>query len=477
MTDILFQDAVDQLAALETGQVGARELLAASVARTDALGTVLNAVVARDLDRAFAEADRIDQARTNGEPLGVLAGLPMTVKDTLDVEGLPASAGLRALLDRPATDAAVVAKVRVQDAVVWGKTNTPVKAGDWQTFNALYGTTTNPWDPARTCGGSSGGSAAAVASGLTALEIGADIGGSLRIPAAFCGIFAHKPTWGLVSQRGLVPPVGVVADMDLAVVGPMARSARDLRLLLSVLADTAIPATAPPAELKGLRVGLWLDEPAFPLDAVVRATIEAFAARLAGEGAHVELVPSPIAAERLISTYTLLLFPLTNGDSPPVETAIYELLRGPAKRARRMGAGPLSWAQGVLGATARHAEWRKADEDRARMGHELRRLFERHDVILAPIAPTSAFPHDHKPLLSRRLKLEDGRGVGHLNLLNWPALATTCGLPATAVPVGLDPSGLPVGVQVIGPRGGDALTLAVAQAIDERLGGFRRSPL
>ena len=476
MTDILFQDAVDQLAALEARQVSARDLLAASVARTDTLGAGLNAVIARDLDRAFAEADRIDQARAHGESLGVLAGLPMTVKDTLDVEGLPASAGLRALLDRPATDAAAVARVRVQDAVVWGKTNTPVKAGDWQTFNALYGTTTNPWDPARTPGGSSGGSAAALAAGLTALEIGADIGGSLRIPAGFCGVFAHKPTWGLVSQRGLVPPVGAVADLDLAVVGPLARSARDLRLLLSVLADTPIAATAPPAELKGLKIGLWLDEPAFPLDASVRATIEVFAARLAGEGARVEPISSPIQAERLISTYTTLLFPLTNGDGPPVEQAVYELLRGPARLARRMGAGPLSWAQGVLGATARHADWRKADEDRARMAQDLRRLFERHDVILAPIAPTTAFPHDHKPLLSRRLKLADGRGVSHLNLLNWPALATTCGLPATAVPVGLDPSGLPVGAQIIGPHGGDALTLAVAQAFDERLGGFRRPP-
>ena len=160
---------------------------------------------------------------------------------------------------------------------MWGKTNTPVYASDWQTYNSLYGTTSNPWDLKRTPGGSSGGSAAAVAAGITALEIGADIGGSIRIPASFCGVFAHKPTYGLVSQRGLVPPPGVVADLDLAVVGPMARSARDLRLLLSIIGESQIPAQAPPAELKRLKVALSLDEPTFPLDADTKATLEAFA--------------------------------------------------------------------------------------------------------------------------------------------------------------------------------------------------------
>lgn len=194
MTDILFFDATDQLKALLTRQISARELLAASVARTNALNTRLNAVVSRDLDRAYATAMRIDDRRARGEGLGPLAGLPMTVKDALDVEGLPASAGVKSLLNRKAEDALVVRRVRSADAIVWGKTNLPVNSADWQTYNPLYGTTNNPWDPKRTPGGSSGGSAVALATGMSSLEIGADVAGSLRIPASFCGVFAHKPT-------------------------------------------------------------------------------------------------------------------------------------------------------------------------------------------------------------------------------------------------------------------------------------------
>lgn len=475
--DLLFRDATDQLAALARREVSARRLLEAAVAQADGPAAALNAVVSRDLDRAFVEADRVDDRRARGEPLGALAGLPMTVKDTFDLEGLPASAGLAELLDRRADDAVAVARVRAEDAIVWGKTNTPVNAGDWQTFNALYGTTANPWDPARTPGGSSGGSAVAVAAGVSALELGADIGGSLRLPAGLCGVFAHKPTYGLAPMRGLVPPVGAEAELDLAVAGPMARSARDLRLLLSILAPGAVPAAAPPAALEGLKVGLWLDEPAFPVDPPVRAALAAFANRLAAEGAIVEPIPAPVQAKRLMFTYTSLLFPLLADDLTPAQRLAYELLRGPARIALRRGAGPLSWAQGVLGMTARHAEWVAANEERVRMNRDLRQVFARHDVVLAPIAPTTAFPHDHAPMLKRRLKLSDGRAISHMNLLNWAALATTCGLPSTAVPAGRDASGLPVGVQVIGPRGGDALTLAVAQAVDERLGGYVRPPL
>jgi len=210
----------------------------------------------------------------------------MTIKDSLDVEGMPASSGLEALLKRPASDAAAVAKARQAGAVIWGKTNLPVMTGDWQSYNSLYGTTNNPWDLSRGPGGSSGGAAAALATGITTLEIGSDIGGSLRVPASFCGVYAHKPTHGLVSQRGHVPPPpGVIAEGDLNVVGPMARSVRDLRLLLSVIADGPFGAKATPAELKGLKVGVWSQEDDFPLDPECGAAIGAFAAALGERGA------------------------------------------------------------------------------------------------------------------------------------------------------------------------------------------------
>jgi amidase len=471
--DIIFQDATDQLTALAERRISARELLEASVRRTDRLGLQLNAVVSRDLDNASRDAQLIDDRRARGETLGRLAGLPMTVKDALDVAGLPASAGRKTLLERTARDAVVVARVRQKGAVIWGKTNVPVDAADWQTYNPVYGTTNNPWNTDRTPGGSSGGSAAALSAGLTALEIGADIAGSLRVPASFCGVYAHKPTYGLVSQRGLVPPPDFAADLDLAVVGPMARSARDLRLLMDIIADRPLGTDGVEIKLQGLKVGLWLDEPSFIIDQEVKTAIRNFADRLAGTGAIVELISSPVDAEALVRTYLTLLLPLSKENAPFAERLVYEILRGPALLALSLGAKPLSWAQNVVGATARHREWLQANERRAKLAVDVQDVFTRYDILIAPVAPVPAFAHDHGPFLLRKLQGSDGRRFSYLALLNWIALATTFGLPATAIPVGLSRQGLPVGVQIIGPHGRDCRTLAVARAIEDQLGGFR----
>ncbi|HMO42208.1 MAG TPA: amidase family protein, partial [Phenylobacterium sp.] len=199
---LLALDASGQVSVLASGRVGAVDLLKAVLARHEQTHHALNAVVAADLERALERARAIDDLRARGDSLGPLAGLPMTIKDTLDVSGMPASAGLEVHRRRKADDAAAVALARKAGAVIWGKTNVPVMAGDWQSYNSLYGATNNPWDAERTPGGSSGGAAAVVAAGVSALEIGSDIGGSLRVPAHFCGVFSHKPTWGLVPQRG-----------------------------------------------------------------------------------------------------------------------------------------------------------------------------------------------------------------------------------------------------------------------------------
>ncbi len=193
----------------------------------------------------------------------------MTIKDTFDVEGMPASSGLEAFRHgHPPRRRWRSSHARHAGAVIWGKTNTPVMAGDWQTFNTLYGVTNNPWDLERTPGGSSGGAAAALAARMTALEIGSDIGGSLRVPANFCGVYCAQANLGRWSRQvGHIPPrPGTLAERDLNVVGPMARSARDLRLLLSVLEQGPLAPKAPPAELSELKLGLWIDEPGFALD-------------------------------------------------------------------------------------------------------------------------------------------------------------------------------------------------------------------
>lgn len=479
MTDLLDLDATAMAQALVAKRVSAVELLKAALARHEQTHAKLNAVIAADVERALDRARAVDDQRArNLLQLGPLAGVPMTVKDTFDVVGLPASSGLGAFRRRQAEDAAAVGLARKAGAVIWGKTNVPVMAGDWQSFNPLYGATCNPWDAARTSGGSSGGAAAALAARVTPLEIGSDIGGSLRVPASFCGVFSHKPTWGLVAQRGHVPPApGSYAERDLNVVGPMARSARDLRLLLSVIEDGPLAPKAPPADLKTVRIGLWLDEPAFFLDAEVRDVVMRFAAELAAAGCAVEPIPSPVDATQLIGAYQVLLGAVVAEDLPPQTLRSMELTRALAKLAVRRGAPPLSTAAMTLAYTARHTEWLAADAVRARLRHEIGSTFDRFDAILAPIAPVPAFPHDHRPFQKRTLKGSDGKARPYAWMLQWIALATALRLPATAVPAGLTAAGLPVGAQLIGPAGSDGRLLALAQAIDEDVRGFQPPPL
>ena len=474
MNELLLCDATDQLRALREGRTTALDLLRTALERTDRLDPSVNCVVARDTDRAMADALAIDEAKARGDALGPLAGLPMTVKDIFDIDGLPASCGMKALLGRPAQDAEAVARVRAAGAVVWGQTNVPAGSSDYQTFNRLYGVTRNPWYPALTPGGSSGGSAAALAAGFTALEIGADIGGSLRIPAGYCGVACHRPSWGLIPQRGIAAPPGYLADYDLMVVGPMARSVRDLQLLMTVLAGTP---EAPTPPLRDLRIGVWLDEPQFPIDPAVRTTIAGFAAELRDGGAAVDPIASPLPPRAMISTYMSLLLGALSGGLPPPARVVFNLLRGPAKIAEALGAGPLSWAHGVLGYTARHHEWLVANEARARMKAALTPVFDRCDVILAPVTPTPAFAHDHAGTqATRRLTASDGRRLRYLEQVDWIALATVCDLPVTVIPAGLTPDGLPVGVQIIGRPGADGATLAIAAALEMVAGRFRFPP-
>jgi amidase len=475
MGDILDLDATGQLAELASGRITAVELLKRSMARRAETHAGLNAVVVIDAAGALDQAQAIDDARARGEALGPLAGLPMTVKDTLDVAGMPASSGLAMFRERTCDDAAAVARVRAAGAVIWGKTNVPVMAGDWQSYNDLYGTTNNPWDAARTPGGSSGGAACALAAGITALEIGSDIGGSLRVPAHFCGVYSHKPSWGAVSQTGHVPPApGARAQRDLNVIGPMARSARDLKLLFSVIAQAPAPAQPAPG-LAGLRVGLWLDEPLYPLDPEVRTTIEAYAAKLSALGVVVETLASPVDAEQLAAAYSTLLGSVVATDMDAEQRSQMEAMRGMAKAAKDAGAAWDSPMALVLAYTATHAEWLEADEIRARLRDQACKTFDHFDLILAPVAPVAAFPHDHQPFQQRELKLSDGRAVTYTSMLDWIALATACHLPATCVPTGLTLDGLPVGLQIIGPPGADARTLAAAEAF-EAVRGFVRPP-
>lgn len=448
-----FQTAEELVTALRAGEVSSAELTDGAIARIEREDAAINAICVPDFDRARAAARGADQARARGEDLPLL-GVPVTVKESYDIAGLPTTWGMPPYRDHmPAEDAVQVSRLKAAGAVVLGKTNVPLRLQDVQSFNEIYGTTNNPWDHGRTPGGSSGGSAAALACGFGALSIGSDIGGSLRTPAHFCGVYAHKPTLGLAAHRGMVPPPApaLPTDSDLAVVGPMARTARDLTLLLDVMAGPdpltlgrAYDLNLPPARherLGDFRVLVLEEHPLIATGAAVRAGVNRVADALVDGGARVErrspLLPDLAEAAVL---YMQLLFS-TSVARYPAEA--YEELRtlaaGLSADDRGLGAARLR------GMVFSHREWIEASDRRELHRQGWRRFFAEFDAVVCPVTPTPAFPHDHDPdSMERRIDI-DGVEYPYLDQLVWAGLATMPGLPATAVPTGRSPEGLPVG--------------------------------
>jgi len=466
--------------ALQTRKVSAVELTEHVIARIDALDSRINSVVVRDFDRARDAAKVADAALARGERRPLL-GVPMTVKESFNVAGTPTTWGLPEAKDwTPQDDALIVARAKAAGAIILGKTNVPLNLGDWQSYNEIYGTTNNPWDVSRTPGGSSGGSSAALAAGFGPLSLGSDIGGSLRTPAHYCGIYAHKPTIGLVPPRGHtvpgLPPLPY--DRDLSVVGPMTISASDLALTLDVIAgpDETVAgvgyrlALPPPrhGQLEDFRALVIDTHPLLPTAATVRTALDRLADRLAKAGVRVgresPLLPNLAEAARL---YMRLLMPIFS-------------VRWPAddyKRAQAAAAALKPDDQSLIAERARgevlnHREWLIADGARARLRHQWSQLFREWDVVLCPPMPTPAYPHDHSaPFSARQIEI-DGNRYPYSDQLVWPELATTPGLPATAAPIDRSDDGLPIGVQIVGPYLEDRTTIAFAALMEREFGGF-----
>ena len=479
-----YRSAMELVDAMAAGQVSAVELTEAAIARIERHDATVNAVCVRDFDRALAAARDADSARARGD-VRPLLGVPMTVKESFHIAGLPTTWGIPAFKDFVSdTDALAVARVKAAGAVVLGKTNVPLGLGDVQSYNDIYGTTRNPWNPERTPGGSSGGSAAALAAGYGALSLGSDIGGSLRNPAHFCGIYAHKPTIGLVPARGHAPPAvpALPSESDLAVIGPMARTATDLSVMLDILAEPdelalgaayrlALPAPRH-ADLADYRVLVFDTHPLIPTSASVRAAIDRFADQLAGAGTKVTrespLLPDQTQAARLYMRMLLSVL----GASFPAES--YEHARVAAARLdvddRSLG------AERRRGAVLSHRDWILADTQRAVLRQRWRELFAQFDVVLCPVMPTPAFPHDHSDQAGRRINI-DGTDYDSWDQLVLAGVATLPGLPATVLPIGTSEEGLPIGVQAIGPMFGDRTTIRFAELAERDFGGFTAPPL
>lgn len=423
-------------AAIRAGESTALAETEAAIARIEAGDGVINAVVIRDFERARDQARAVDARIAAGERDGALLGVPMTVKESFNVAGLATCWGFSEHADYTASeDALAVQRLKAAGAVILGKTNVPVGLADLQTNNPVYGRTRNPIDPDRVPGGSSGGAAAAISAGFVPVEIGSDIGGSIRIPAAFCGIWGHKPTYNALSSFGHNFPRTESCGVALNVIGPLAADPDDLETVFSVVGGDAL--TRPALREPGAwRVLLLPQHPLARASKEVSSAITRLGDAFANAGAMVE-DSSDLLPDLMLQHANYLRM----------------LLTAMAPRGVGPGGGPPILLE----------DWFAAIDGQAKCRRDWARLFVRYDVVIAPVWGSTAFPHDDAPLGERLLKL-DGEDTPASVQLAYPGLATFPMLPATSVPIARDRDGLPIGLQVIADYNRDWTAIAAARA-------------
>jgi amidase len=479
VTDPTFLPAWRLAELIRGGAMSCLELLDHYIARVERLDARINAVVVRDFDRARERARALDGQRQEGRATP-LFGVPMTVKESFNLAGLPTTWGHEEQRHSAAhEDALPVQRLKAAGAVVFGKTNVPVDLADWQSFNPVYGATSNPWNLAHTPGGSSGGAAAAIAAGLAGLELGSDIGGSVRVPAHYSGIFGHKPSWGLCSGRGqtLVPTAGAT---DIAVIGPLARSARDLSLALDAVAgpdpllDTAAPLLPPPRvmRLADHRIAVWSLEAGQETDSEITAAIDALADFLEREGAQVSRTARPeLHATEALHLYVKLLSGALSAHAG--EETLERMRAAKSRLAAEDVSADAVFARAV---DMSHAEWLRLNERRFQLRRIWGAFFRDWDVLLCPATNTAALPHMQQGETWERQITVNGRTIPYNDMLFWPGL--TCGfhLPASVAPIGMTKDGLPIGVQIVGPFHGDRTTIHVAGLLERHWRAFVPPP-
>ncbi len=469
MLPLHFQSATQIARQIADGTLSARQALEHFLDRVDRINPAVNAVVLQDREGARARADAADAARAAGRPLGPLHGVPMTVKESFDIAGQPSCWGIPALAGQPvASDALAVQRLVVAGANIFGKTNVPLRLADFQSYNEVYGTTQNPWRSGHTPGGSSGGAAAALAAGLTGLELGSDIGGSIRNPAHYCGVFGHKPTWNLLPMRGHALG-GQLTPTDISVIGPLARSAEDLETQLRLLAlPDQIEARGFKLDLaalheptQALRIAVWHDQAECAVSAAVRDRVDTVAAALAGQGASVDAAARPdIGIGQSHALFQALLHSAMSARVPDDE---FTQMLARADALAPDDQGPL--AQVLRAQTLRARDWQRLNEQRTRLRWAWQRFFEQVDFVLTPVMATTAFAHDHRPFGERTISV-DGASQPYFSQIFWAGLAGVAYLPATVIPAGQGPDGLPIGVQIIGPAYGDLRCVQLAQRLE-----------
>lgn len=488
MTDLAFQSTTDLVNAIKRRRIQSIELLELYIERMQHHNPKINAIVATDLDNARKRALAADKALAKGESWGALHGLPMTIKDSFEVVGMPCTSGSPDLKDyQPTKNAFVVQKLLDEGAVIFGKTNLPLFAMDLQSYNKVYGQTNNPWNQDRVPGGSSGGAAAALAAGLTGLEMGSDIGGSIRNPAHFCGVFGHKSTFGIVPLIGHIPPPPgtypgeYTTDTDIAVAGPMARSANDLDLVMDLITSPQGPQTTawsielpPPRKkiLKEFRIGLWLNDPAFPTDINVLDCLQNAVDTLIKAGARIEENRPDIDFVRSHEIYHQLLTATTSAALP---REMFDSTLDAAKNLSDDDRGDL--ARGIRGTTILHRNWLGLNYARTMIRETWADFFKEFDILLCPAVSITAFPHDHtEDFFARKLVVNDEDRSYFDTAVAWAGLTGMAYLPSTIAPVGLAPNGLPVGIQIVAPYLEDRTSIHFAKLIEDTVSGFISPP-
>ncbi len=473
--------AVELAAAIREKQFSAVELLDAFLARVERYNPALNAIVVFDTEAARQAARAADAALAAGRPCGPLHGVPMTVKDSFDLANHPSTFGRPERRDhRASRDALAVERLKAAGAVVFGKTNVPIDLADWQSFNEIYGDTVNPWNIARTPGGSSGGAAAALAAGLVGLEIGSDIGGSIRVPAHFCGVYGHKPTYGIVPMRGHAYEPGD-AESDILVGGPLARRAEDLAVTLDIIAGADPEAPGAwrldlPAErrqaLSDFRIAVMTGDSIHPVDRDTQAAMEDVAAHLESEGATVLRDPAlPLPSNELWLLYLTLLRGATSARFSEADA------EAAAEQAAAMDPGDMGYGAVLRRSVSqRHFKWLQANDRRERLRGLWRGFFGDVDALIAPMMATAAFPHSRGIAKQDQVFDVDGTSRPVSDTYFWIGLSSTVGLPATLAPAGMSRDGLPIGMQIIGPEGHDHRCLALAKLLEQGFRGFVPPP-
>ncbi|MBL8701578.1 MAG: amidase [Alphaproteobacteria bacterium] len=481
MLDMPFRSAKQLAAAIRARKIGCLEVLDLYLARVAAHNPRLNAIVATDVEGARKRARAADAALRRGRPWGPLHGVPMTIKESYDVAGLPTTWGDPALKDNIATtDSLAVQRLKAAGVTLFGKTNVPLMLADWQTHNVVYGTTNNPWDVTRGPGGSSGGSAAALAAGLTGIEAGSDIGASIRNPAHYCGVYGHKPTWGIVSPKGHALP-GRVSVSDISAVGPLARGAADLDIALGVMAGPdeidatgwklALPAPRKKS-LRDFKIAVMITDRNGEVDKPMQDLLQKLTDFLGRSRVKVSDTARPaIDFDQLARVYIALLRSATSGrQSDAAFRAAQEKLRDFAPDDESY------YARMLRGNTLAHRDWLAANELRHRMRLAWAAFFEDYDLFLCPPATSTAFPHNHGGERWTRTIPVNGRQQPETDQMFWAGINGVCYLPGTVAPMGLTRDGLPAGVQIVGPQYADRTCIHFARLLEESWGGFVPPP-